>query len=40
MEVLVREANAAISKYKEAYDNNKKKDTSEEELRVFKERIE
>ena len=29
METLVREANSAISKYKDAYDANKKKDTSE-----------
>ena len=29
-ETLVREANAAIMKYKEAYDANKKKDTTED----------
>lgn len=40
MEALVREANNAITKYKEAYENNKKKDTSEEELRFFKDKIE
>ena len=40
METLVREANNAITKYKEAYETNKKKDTSEEELRVFKDKME
>lgn len=29
-ETLVREANAAIMKYKDAYEANKKKDTSED----------
>ena len=40
MEALVREANNAISKYKDAYEANKKKDNNEEELRIFKEKIE
>jgi len=40
MEQLVREANNAISKYKEAYEANKKKDTSEEELKIFKDKVE
>ena len=30
METLVREANSAIMKYKEAYEANKRKDNSED----------
>lgn len=40
METLVREANAAIMKYKEAYEANKRKDTSEDQLKQFKEKCE
>lgn len=39
-EALVREANNAIQKYKEAYETNKKKDTSENQLKQFKEKFE